>query len=305
MWELQSRSMNRLLMFLLLIAFTMSSAAQQTATPQPQPKTIKNPAEYNAYMSAVQQPNPQAKAQAFEVFIQQYPNSLVKEEALEHLLAAYAQAAYPVNVKSPAIAGPDPHAVAAVKMMHTANRLLDVNPDNLRALALVVSQKQALAKITSGPQEAALLRTEAADLAKRGLKAVANAQRPAGMSDDDYVKFISGVTTIFNGALVNGALAAPNNQATGQDLEALVRSKDWTATTIEISLGSVPDYRGFVQALAIVAGQRKLLLCTSSCPTLQKGTYNVEVKTGEIRILGTSMTSGKQYNGSFRISGTW
>lgn len=288
--------MNRVPICLLTVVFIAMATAQQPAA---QRKVIHDPAEYNTYMSAIQQPSPQAKAQAVEGFVQQYPNSVVKEEALEQLLAAYQQAANQVNAQSPALAGVSRRASFAGKMTDTANRLLDVNPNNIRALALLVYLKQAQAKTASDPQQAAQFRGDAADLAKRGLNAVTNTQKPAGMSDDDFAKLISGVTTIFNGAL------APTNQPNGQELPTLLGSKDWTPTSIEIRQSSVVDTRGDVQARAIVAGQKEILLCNSSCATLQPGTYNAEVKKGEIRIVSTSMTNGKQYKSSFRISGTW
>src|SRR5690242_4032735 len=78
---------------------------------QAQQKVIKDPSEYNAYMSASQQQNPQQKAAAFEQFLQQYPNTVVKQEALEQLMAAY-QAAND-----------------AQKMQDAANRLLQVDPN--------------------------------------------------------------------------------------------------------------------------------------------------------------------------------
>src|ERR1700749_4992827 len=82
--------------------------------------TIKDPAEYNAYTNAVGQSAPAAKAAAIEQFLQQYPNSVVKEEMLEQLMAAYEQAGQ------------------ADKELDGANSLLQVNPNNLRALTIVV-----------------------------------------------------------------------------------------------------------------------------------------------------------------------
>lgn len=70
--------------------------AQPGAQPAPagqpqQKKEIKDPAEYNAYVGGVGQSDPGAKASAMESFLTQYPNSVVKEEALEALMAAYQQ----------------------------------------------------------------------------------------------------------------------------------------------------------------------------------------------------------------------
>ena len=53
--------------------------------------TIKDPAEYNAYTSAIGQSTPAAKAAAIESFLQQYPNSVVKADLLELLMGAYQQ----------------------------------------------------------------------------------------------------------------------------------------------------------------------------------------------------------------------
>src|SRR5208283_4941944 len=70
--------------------------------------TIKDPAEYNAYVNAAGQGNPAQKAQALEAFLQTYPNSVMKEEALVLLMSAYQQAG------------------DAQKMLEAANRVLQV-----------------------------------------------------------------------------------------------------------------------------------------------------------------------------------
>jgi TolA-binding protein len=49
----------------------------QPAAPQ-QKKEIKDPAEYNAYVGAVQQSDPAAKVSGLEAFLTQYPNSVMK-----------------------------------------------------------------------------------------------------------------------------------------------------------------------------------------------------------------------------------
>src|SRR2546426_4416019 len=62
---------------------TAPAAGQPGAPAQPQKKEIKDPAEYNAYVSAVQQKDPAAQISGLEAFLTQYPNSVVKEDALE------------------------------------------------------------------------------------------------------------------------------------------------------------------------------------------------------------------------------
>src|ERR1700754_2254741 len=66
-------------------------AQDQTQGAQAGQITIKDPAEYNAYTNAVGQSAPAAKAAAIEQFLTTYPNSVVKEEMLEQLMAAYQQ----------------------------------------------------------------------------------------------------------------------------------------------------------------------------------------------------------------------
>src|SRR5215510_4917372 len=60
---------------------------QQANTPTNQ-KVIKDPAEYNAYMTALNTTDPAGKGQAMEAFITQYPNSIVKTEAMEQAMGA-------------------------------------------------------------------------------------------------------------------------------------------------------------------------------------------------------------------------
>src|SRR5436305_2055518 len=89
-------------------------AASSEAAP-----TIKDPAEYNAYVAAIQQQDPNAKVSALEAFMTQYPNSVMKTTALEVLMATYQQ------------------TNNAAKMGDTAKRLQGVDQCSLPALALL------------------------------------------------------------------------------------------------------------------------------------------------------------------------
>ena len=137
--------------------------------------TIKDPAEYNAYTNAVGQSSPAAKASAIEQFLQQYPNSQVKEEMLEQLMAAYEQAGQ------------------ADKELDAANRLLQVNPNSIRALTIVVyMEKKDPAKLD-----------DAAAKAKQALAA----PKPSSLSDADFQKLKSATTPIFEDAIAADATA--------------------------------------------------------------------------------------------------
>src|SRR5213594_2902980 len=143
-------------------------AAGQPGAP-PQKKEIKDPAEYNAYVSAVQQKDPAAQISGFEAFLTQYPNSVVKEDALEALMGAYQK------------------ANNAAKMADAANRLLAVNPDNVRALALLALTERSAQKWSDAYQHAT-----------RGLQAIAKWQKPDGVSDADFQKQKTQLTAALN-----------------------------------------------------------------------------------------------------------
>lgn len=162
-----------------------AGAQAQPGAPAQQKKEIKDPAEYNGYMSALSQTDPAAKAAALESFLQQYPNSVMKTDALELLMATYDQARNPE------------------KTMDAAQRILQSDPNNLRALALLAYNKRTAAQAGQNPQQNL---TEAAQYATRGLQALQTATKPEGTSDADFEKFKQQLTGIFNGALGINAL---------------------------------------------------------------------------------------------------
>jgi tetratricopeptide (TPR) repeat protein len=177
--------MKSLVAFLLactLAAAVVPFAAAQTA----QKPQIKDPAEYNAYVNAVQQSDPAAKAQAIEAFVQTYPNSVMKEDALVALMGAYQQ------------------SNNASKTIDTASRILQANPNNIRALALLAYYYRSLA--AQGGADAAKNADLAMQYGQKGLSALPNTPKPDGMSDADFTKFHNELSAIFEGAVGFAAL---------------------------------------------------------------------------------------------------
>ena len=162
------------------------SGQQQGSTPVSQ-KTIKDPAEYNAYITALNTQDPVQKAAAMEAFVAQYPQSVVKIDALEQAMAAYQQAGNQAKVED------------------AAKRLLQLDPNNIRALAIVTFIDRA--KATNGDQAA--LRS-VCDESQRGLQALPSWQKPEGISDADFQKLRNQMTNIFEGAAGFCALQAKN-----------------------------------------------------------------------------------------------
>lgn len=193
-----------LLAVMLMLAATASG--QQPATPpaqatpaaqaQPQKssnKEIKDPNEYNAYVGAIKQTDPQAKISGLEAFLAQYPNSVVKEDALEALMGAYQQTGN------------------QAKLVDTANRLLAVNPNHVRALLVLAYTDRAAQKWQ-----------EAKDNAVKALAALPNMAKPDGIGDADFQKQKTQMETLLNGTAGFSALQLKDSPSAQKYLRAAV-----------------------------------------------------------------------------------
>lgn len=167
-------------------------AAQPAAPPQ-QKKEIKDPAEYNAYIGAVQQADAAAKISGLEAFVVQYPNSVMKVDALELLMGTYQQSGN------------------QAKVMDTANRLLTVSADNTRALVLLAYNERAAQKWADAQQHA-----------ERGLAAIPKMTKPDGMSDADFEKQKTGFAGLLNGVAGFSALQVKDFASAQKYLRAAV-----------------------------------------------------------------------------------
>lgn len=176
-----------------------AAAGQSTQAQKPE---IKNPAEYNAYINAIQQQNPAQKAQALEAFLQTYPSSVMKTDALELLMVSYQQAG------------------DAQKSLDAANRILQADPNNVRALALLAYNYRAAAS-QGGPQMQDNL-AKAKQYGEQGLQALPKMQKPAGMSDAEFTKQHNDLGAIFDGAVGFAALQAKDLVTAQKDMEEAV-----------------------------------------------------------------------------------
>jgi hypothetical protein len=107
----------------------------------------------------VQQSDPAAKISGLEAFLTQYPNSVMKEDALELLMGTYQQA----NNQA--------------KVIDTANRLLSANPNNARALVLLAYNERATQKWADAKLHA-----------ERGLAALDKMPKADNVSEADFAK---------------------------------------------------------------------------------------------------------------------
>jgi len=190
--------MKKLLVVIVLVVAAQGFVLQavgQAPSGQPQKKEITNSAEYNAYVNALGQQDPNTKAQALEAFLQAYPNSVVKVEVGEALMGAYQQAQ---NVP---------------KWMDTANRVLQWDPNNVPALATLTL----LYRATATPQNLQQNLSFVQQYATRGEQALPNMPKPEGMTDADFVKRHNQFSATFEGGLGFVALQAKNYPEASKD----------------------------------------------------------------------------------------
>ena len=205
-------------------------APGQAAAPAQQKKEIKDPAEYNAYMAAVNSQDPNQKASALESFLQTYPNSVIKEDALELLMKTYQQAGN------------------APKMQEAGQRLLQVNPNNLTALALMsyMDRMRAL----GGDPNAGQLLTEAGQMGEKGLQQLQTAPKPEGYSDADWAKMKDSFKSIFSAGVGNNALNQKNyQQAVPMLLEAVKANPNDYITTYQLAVAYLEQKPAVVDGL--------------------------------------------------------
>ncbi len=159
----------------------LGSGAQQGAAAGGQVQMAQ--AEYNDYTAAINQSTPQTKAPALEAYLQKYPQSSVKSDVLQQLMVAYSSF--------------DP-----TKTLDAADRLLQVDPNNLRAITLEVYFRKASAdQLTDATAKQAAL-DKAADYAQKGLAAT----KPKDMSDADFKTLQTNANPIFYSAIGTAAL---------------------------------------------------------------------------------------------------
>jgi hypothetical protein len=144
--------------------------------------SIKDPAEFNAYQMFNTQTDPKAKAAAGEQFLTQYPQSQVKNLVLDALIDTYQQ-----------LRDND-------KTLSAANRLLQVDPNNMKALSYSVFIKKtecAQSVDATGKSKDPQTCDDAAALALKGLQAT----KPSGIADDDWKKQTAAIYPVFHSAI--------------------------------------------------------------------------------------------------------
>jgi hypothetical protein len=190
------------------LVFILASVTLVSFNANAQQKQIKDQAEYAAYMAALNEPDPAKKAAAMEAFVQQYPQSVVKVDALEQAMAGYQQSGN------------------AAKVVATARRIVEVVPDHIRALAVLVMLDRAQA--TAGDEA---VRKEECFYAERGIQVLAIWQKPEGTADADFAALRKQLGVIFFGGRGFCALQA----------KAYLVARDFYTKSVELDPTNLQD----------------------------------------------------------------
>jgi len=158
-----------------------SPAQAQPAAPQSTAPVIKDPAEYNAYVAATGTKDPAAEISGLEAFLTQYPNSIMKNQALEILMSTYQQTGN------------------SAKTMETAKKLVASDPNNVRALTLLAYFDRIMAQ--NGDPNAKQLLVDAKKYGQQGLDNLPKFAKPDGTSADDFKKMTDQMSVVFHAAI--------------------------------------------------------------------------------------------------------
>ena len=218
------------------------NAAAQTPSQTPAPSngsqaqrgSFTNPAEYDSYMAALNTKDPARRAQAMEVFIAWYPGSALRLDAHEQAISAWQAANQP---------GKADVLVA---------RLLQVDPDNVRALAnraYVGQVKEQMAGVFNGVLGFAALQAKDYDKARDYYRQAVEAD-PANLQDvyQYAVAQLEGSPVdalgFWYGARSIAIARAAKNDPAAQDIDRYVRSR------YSVYRGSEEGWDGIVSRVA-------------------------------------------------------
>lgn len=173
------------IVFATVMALASISLVAPTLHAQDQGGTIqiKDPAEFNAYQMFSTQTDPKAKAAAGEQFLKQYPQSVVKNAVLDSLINTYQQLQDNDNLLS------------------AASRLLQVDPNNLKAILFSVYIKKGQCAKSVDPATGKSKDQQTCDdlatLAQKGL----GLTKPASVPDDEWKNQTAAADPVFDSSI--------------------------------------------------------------------------------------------------------
>ncbi len=219
----------RVLLILSLIFVNAAAVRAQGSS------AVQNPAELKAYNAALNDKDPTKRAQDLEVFIAWYPNSTLRVDAYEQLMAAWQAANNPAKADA------------------AATKLLQIDPDNVRALA----NRAYVGRTRAAAGDASAL-AQAVAAAESGFAALGKWRKPESLSDSDFGRLKLQVMAIFNGVMGFAALQAKDYAgARRYYLDAVTVDPDNLQDVYQLAVSQLedtpPDALGFWYAARAVA----------------------------------------------------
>ena len=145
--------------------------------------------EYKVYNDCTTATTPAAKAPACEAYLKAYPNSAVKQDVLSQILFA------------------DSQTGDQAATLSAADRLLALDPSNLRALTFEVFYRRADADKLTDPAAKTAALDKVAAFAQQGL----NATMPKGTTQDEFDKLKKATMPTFESAIADDDMAKKDN----------------------------------------------------------------------------------------------
>jgi hypothetical protein len=181
--------MHRFSSVVILVALAIAVGCHSTPTsaqsqPQnaPSDQTVVNdPAEYKAYLVALNTQNPFT----VEAFLTRYPQSSAVREILEHLIAPYLEAENEANG----------YSSSGAKVLVLAKRLRELAPDDVRALAVITTLDRA--RVSIGMRE--VISEMCAD-SQSGLQQLPGWKAPDKMTRSEFDNLRNNMADTFSGA---------------------------------------------------------------------------------------------------------
>jgi tetratricopeptide (TPR) repeat protein len=224
-------------------------------------------AEKLAFKAAHAIRDPKKRAAAFEAFVEKYPDSQGKIAALQQAVAAHAEAG--------------DHA----KVEEIGKRILDLEPTNVRVMALVAVQKRNRAYRGEDVQN---LARRVRELGEKGLEALPDWPKPSGIDDNQFQRLRDELTAIFTDAVAYGAFQARDYKtARDQYLKTFEQHPDSFFDIYHLGVACLemtpPDPRGFwYVAKALSLAQRmKNPKAVAAILAYGKGKYETYTGSGD------------------------
>lgn len=203
--------------------------SQQAPAAPSRTQSAAEAAERLAFKAAYDIRDPGKRAAAFEAFVERYPDSQGKIAALQQAVAAHAEAG--------------DHA----KVEEIGERILELDPGNVRVMAVVAVQKRMRAY---RGEDVDNLARRVRELGEKGLEALPNWAKPPGIDDNQFQRLREELTTIFTNAVAYGAFRARDYRtARDEYLKTFEQHPDSFFDVYHLGVACLemtpPDPRGF------------------------------------------------------------